>query len=213
MDQVLSAISEKVERQIQEKLVLKRGIRKRCQVLLERLHRETCYRIFANSKVRVKKYEGYTPFGSDEFGRDVADGISKYIELLKKRGLTVHTVIVLGSRAKGSWKPSSDIDITVIADDLPKNKKSLPFRLFGLGKHDILSDAPLCLGIEPSGCCSKEEFLKRLKEFDIQVLDAIFYGRIVYDVGFWPEVKKRFHKIEKEYNLSQLNLKQKLSKV
>lgn len=213
MDQVLFAISEKVERQIQEKLAQKRGIRKRCKVILERLQRQISYRILANSKIRVKKYQGSTPFGADEFGRDVADGISKYIELLKNRGLIVQTVIVLGSRVKGSWKPSSDIDLTIIADNLPKNEKSFLSRLFGLGEPDILSDTPLCMGIEPSGCCSREEFLQRLKEFDIQVLDAIFYGRVAYDLGFWSEVKKEFHRIEREHNLSQLNLKQKLSKV
>jgi len=211
MDQALSAISEKIERQIQEKLALKRGVRKKCKSFLEGLQRQICYRIFASSKVRVKEYRGSTSFGADEFGRDVADGISKYIDLLKNRGLIVHTVIVLGSRVKGSWKPSSDVDITIVADNLPKSEKSFLSRLFGLGKHDILSDTPLCLGIEPSGCCSRGEFLKRLKEFDIQVLDAIFYGRVVYDVGFWSEVKNQFHKMEKDYDLSQLNLKQRLS--
>lgn len=213
MNQALSAVSENVEKQIQKRLALKRGIRKKCEVFLERLKRQICYRILADSRIVIKKYDGSTPFGADEFGRDVADGISKYMELLKTRGLIVQTVIVLGSRVKGSWKPSSDIDITIISDNLPGNKKGSFPKLFGIVGHEILSDKPLCLGIEPSGCCSRKEFLQRLKEFDIQVLDAIFYGQIVYDTGFWSEVKKEFRKLEREYGLSQLNLKQKLLKI
>ena len=213
LNQELSAISHKIERQVQKRLAMKRGVRKKCEVFLGRFKKQICYRILVDSKIRIKKYEGSTPFGADEFGRDVADGISKYIELLKNRGLVVHTVIVLGSRVKGSWKLSSDIDITVISDNLPKRRESSLSKLFGVIGHDIVSDTPLCLGIEPSGCCSRKEFLRRLKEFDIQVLDAIFYGQIVYDTGFWSEVKREFQKLEREYDLSQLNLKQKLLKI
>jgi predicted nucleotidyltransferase len=213
MDRELAAISENVQRQIQERLALKKGVRKKCEIILGGLKKQFCYRIYANSDLRVKRYEGSSIFGADRFGRDVANGILKYIEILKNRGLIVHTAIVLGSRAKGSWKLNSDIDITIIADNLPKNEARFLSKLSELWRHDILSDAPLYMGIEPSGCCSRDEFLKRLKEFNIQALDAIFYGQVVYDDGFWPEVKREFHQMETEYNLSQLNLKQRLLKV
>ena len=70
-----------------------------------------------------------------------------------------------------------------------------------------MSDRPLYLGIEPSGCCSKEEFLERLRSFDIQALDAIFYGRVIYDDGFWDVAKAQYTEIECKYGLDPLYLK------
>lgn len=63
------------------------------------------------------------------------------------------------------------------------------------------------MGIEPSGCCSGEEFMKRLKQFDIQILDAIFYGKVIYDDGFWATVIREYKAIIKQYKLEKLPLR------
>lgn len=190
---------------------MKRGKRKKLKALFERLTRKVYCRIFSRSRIRLKPYDGTSSLGFDELGRDVAHGVSKYVELLKTRGLHINTVIVLGSRAKGFWNSSSDVDVTIIGSNLPKQKESfLANKFLGLSSSRLLSDRPLCLGIEPSGCCSMEEFLDRIEKFDIQALDALYYGIIFHDDGFWDEAKRKFHKIEKQYGLNEAEMKKKL---
>jgi predicted nucleotidyltransferase len=157
---------------------------------------------------------GNSLFGADELGRDVEDGLNRYIELLRKRKVQIHTVIVLGSRVKREWRPQSDIDVTVIASDLPtEGTAALTRRIGSLRRRILLSDKPLFIGIEPSGCCSRKEFLERLRRFDVSALDAVFYGRIIFDDGFWKKALEKYEEMDKEYALSELPLKILLSPV
>jgi hypothetical protein len=214
LDRNQKQILRLVEKQVNRKMAMKKGFRKKAKVPLEKGLRALFRRILASSNSRIKSYTGNSAFGRDELGRDVEDGLRSYIQLLKQRRIQLHTVIVLGSRAKGTWKPQSDIDVTIIADNLPNEGKNiLTKRILGMHKSFILSDRPLYMGIEPSGCCSGEEFLKRLKQFDIQTLDAIFYGKVIYDDGFWATVAKEFEDVVKRYKLEQLPLKNLLNRV
>ena len=212
INKIQEEILWRIEAQIKRKIAMKKGHRKRLKVILERMLLKVLRRIFSLSNIEIKRYLGNSSLGCDELGRDVEDGMHQYIKLLKNRKLQIHTVIVLGSRAKGTWTPQSDVDVTIIASNLPKKGRNLLVkRLFGLRKKLILSDRPLYLGIEPSGCCSKAEFLERLERFDIQVLDAVFYGRIIYDDGFWLTLKTKYKKMEKKYGLEQIPLKKMLA--
>jgi len=210
-DKIQILVIQKVKKEVGQKLASKKSYRKKFKTIFERISKRILRRILNNPKVKIKKYGQDSRFGCDEFGRDVEDGLRQYIKLLKSRKLQVHTVIVLGSRAKGSWTPESDVDVLIIAGNLPKEgRNTLTKRLFGLRKKLILSDRPIYLGIEPSGCCSKTEFLERLEMFDIQALDAVFYGRVVYDEGFWRKVKKKYRDMERKYGLEQIPLKEML---
>lgn len=180
---------------------MKRSWRKKCKTAVKRLYRRVCYFLFGIHAENIRKGSPTSALGTDEFGRDVESGLLKYVNLLKKRGILVHTVLVLGSRAKGHWKPESDVDVTVIATNLPCERNLLRLR-----RWFVLSDRPIYMGIEPSGCCTKEEFLLKLKNFDLQALDAMYYGKIIYDDGFWSEAKRIFEKIEEKYNLQETNL-------
>jgi predicted nucleotidyltransferase len=210
-DQIQISIMQKVEKDVRKELASKKSYRKKLEVALEKISRRTVYRIFNNPKVNIKKYQQNSSFGYDEFGRDVEDGLRQYIRLLKSRKLQIDTVIVLGSRAKGSWTPTSDVDVTIIAGNLPKEGKNLlTRRLFGLRRNLILSDRPIYLGIEPSGCCSKTEFLEQLEQFDLQALDAVLYGWVIHDNGFWQTVKEKYNEMEKKYKLNEIPLKESL---
>ena len=201
----------RVERQIERKMAMKKGYRKKFKVILERMLRKVLFKMFSYSDIEIEQYRGNSRFGCDELGRDVEDGMRQYVELLKGRKLQFHTVLVLGSRVKGVWTPQSDVDVTIIASNLPKEGRNfLTERLFGLRRRIILSDRRLYLGIEPSHCCSKAEFLERLEKFDIQALDAVLYGRVVYDDGFWRTVKMKYREMEKKYGLKQIPLKKML---
>lgn len=174
-----------------------------------------CYRIFCHFIFTKPNWTSNTQtfkFGADEFGRDVEKGLLKYVAILKARGIKLHAVLVLGSRVKSRSQPKSDIDVTVIASNLPKEINILGLgRLFGLRRWFLLSDIPLFMGIETSNCCSREEFLHKLEEFDIHTLDALYYGKIIYHDGFWEQIQRVFRGIEEKYDLKKLNLKSRLS--
>lgn len=211
MDKIRKEILRRIEMQIERKMGMKKGYRKKFKVILKRMLRKILLKIFSCSDVEIEQYRGNSSFGCDELGRDIEDGLRRYIRFLESRKLQIHTVIVLGSRVKGSWTPRSDVDVTIIAGNLPgEGKNLLTERLFGLRRNLIVSDRSLYLGIEPSGCCSKKEFLERLERFDIQVLDAVFYGQVVYDDGFWRNVKMKYKEMETKYGLEHIPLKEML---
>lgn len=168
------------------------------QTTYRKIRRKIAYRMFGIRKFECKNNKLAFDLGVDDFGRDVAKGLSFYIQLLIRRGLKINTVVVLGSRAKGRCNPESDVDLIVIANNLPK----------GLKRKMILSEAPLFMDIQPEGF-TVEEFFHELNNFNITILDAIFYGKVVYDNGFWFQVNKRFKEMEERYPLLR-NIRDKL---
>lgn len=204
-----------LEKEVQRKIAMKKGYRKKIKVLLEKEIRGLLRKIFSSPKIKIREYDGKSAFGCDLLGRDIEDGLRKYVRILIARNVDVHTVIVLGSRVKGKWIPESDVDVTIIASNLPKRKKNffIVGKLFELRRRLILSDRPLYLGIEPSNCFCKEEFLKQLERLDINALDAILYGKVIYDDGFWLKVKGKYEEIKKKYKLNDDVLREKLKAI
>lgn len=209
MDQIQALLMQSIKKKVEKKAALKKGFRKKIKTQIEGRLRRLARYIFNDPRIRVKKCTQHSDLGCDDLGRDVEDGLRLYVRILESRNLSVHTVLVLGSRAKGSWKPTSDVDVTIVAENLPKEGKNpLTGRLFGLRRAFLLSDRPIYLGVETSGCCSREEFLSLLEHLDIQALDAVSYGRVVYDDGFWRIALERYRQIERLHKLNQIPLKE-----
>lgn len=207
MEWTTERILEHVRNQLRKKTAQKSGWKKKAKKSLLRAWKIFCFKSFGK-KGNVMRTGRTSKFGLDEFGRDVEKGLKEYVDLLKKRGLDLQTVILLGSRVKSKCNPESDVDITVIASNLPRERNHhIPFgEILEFRRWLYLSDRPLFLGVEPSGCCSKEEFIHRLENFDVQALDALYYGTIIYDDGFWIEARRRFRQIEKKYQLEETGL-------
>lgn len=199
-----ATILDEVDKQLRKKIDEKKCKRKvNLKRLFMRFYKLCGYRLFRESALHngnIEKNIQTFDLGVDELGRDVLEGMLSYVGLLKRRGLNVHTVLVLGSRAKGRWKPESDVDALVVASNLPKVNYERWF---------VLSDRPIYLDINSFGC-TKREFMCLLRQFHLLVLDAIYYGKVVYDDGFWIEEKKKFKEIEKKYELQKTQLKQKI---
>jgi len=209
MDEEQKKILLSIDAQIRIKINMKRGIRKKIKRYLERVQRKFFLKRVSMSK--VKKYNGSSSLGYDEFGRDIEDGVLKYVELLKRRNLKIHTIIVLGSRVKGRGRSDSDVDLTIISSSLPKTANNfISQRIYNYKIRKIFSEKPLYIGIEPSICLTKEEFLSRLEAFDVNAFDAIYYGKVVFDDGFWELVKEKYREIDNEYKLYELPLKEKI---
>jgi len=209
MEWTTERILENVKNQLRKTTAQKFGWKKKTKKPLLRAWKIFCFKSFGK-KENIMRIGRTSRFGLDEFGRDVEKGLKEYVNLLKERGLNLNTVILLGSRVKSKCKPDSDIDITVIASNLPKEGNyHIPFgAIFGFRRWLYLSDRPLFLGVEPGGCCSKEEFMLRLENFDVLALDALYYGTVIYDDGFWIEARRRFKEIETKYGLRGTKLKQ-----
>jgi predicted nucleotidyltransferase len=204
-------ILDNVKKQLAEWIPEKYGWKRKPHQASTRLQIFFLYTLFGWKKWGLEK--GDVQLGIDQFGRSVFRGMQIYVNILKRRGIKLDTVLVQGSRAKGRWKPTSDIDVTIISEDF-SSKKKFPWpinKLFGFRKKFQLSSIPLCMSIEPSFCCSREDFMRMLERFDIHALDAIYYGKVIYDKGFWQEAKKRFKETEIKYKLHKTDLRRMLS--
>lgn len=209
-ESVIKSIKKQIKHRMAKKYNWKRIVYKRLEHIYKKISRLIFWGIkehsYSNPMIR-----NFTEFGLDDMGKDVAIGLKLYVDLLLKRGVKLHTVIVLGSRAKKKAKPDSDIDVMIIASNLPGKSfpepTIFPQKILNLKRWFLLNDSPLFMGIQPSACCSREEFLSWLKSFRITALDAIYYGRVVYDDGFWNKVLNEFEKIEKKYRLKETNIR------
>jgi predicted nucleotidyltransferase len=176
--------------------------------IFKRLLKRTLYRLIG-VRLPIIDAEISHNVGKDEFGRNMGRYFRSYIDLLRRRGIKIHTLILLGSRAKNRWKPRSDLDIFVIASGLPKG---LTRRMSKYTRAHALSDIPLFLGIEAYGF-TKEEFLVRLENLDLPTLDAICCGKVLFDDGFWLQVKRAYERIEDDYCLDTIKLQLELSMI
>lgn len=190
-------ILQNIRDQVAGRLGEKGSWRKPLKDLLQRMLRNLSYRMSKTSyPQQLRSSCSDLDLGKDNFGRDVAENLSVYAGLLTSRGVRLHTVLVLGSRAKGRWKPDSDVDLVVIADDLPRKHYERWF---------AVRDAPINMGANIF-TCTPDQFLQYLEEFRILALDAVLYGRITYDDGLWSGILAHFTELESKYELKRHEL-------
>jgi len=197
----------RVEAQVKRQITMKNGLGKRVKDTFNGVIREILYAIDASAS-KVPRYRMASRFGCDRHGRDVETGLDEYVKLLRTRDSKLHTVLVLGSRVKGAWIPRSDVDVTIVSDSLSsKSLSAISQRLYDLKVQIQYSDRPLNLGIVASSYYSKSEFIRSIERFDFQALDALFYGKIIYDDGFWQVAMERYKELERKYGFDRDRLK------
>lgn len=132
-------------------------------------------------------------FGKDENGVDVRKGLDGYVEWVKE-SLNPEAVILYGSRARGDWKPWSDVDVIVISS-----------RLQGtfFDRWDALMDYEVEIPIQPKGF-TPHEFLRMIAECSMTALDAVHEGVVLYDTGFVKDARRRFREVTRKYRLRKL---------
>jgi len=63
--------------------------------------------------------------------------VKKFVDALKREGITIDRVILYGSYARGAVRPDSDIDVAVISKDFGKDRVEEGMTLFRIaGKVD-----------------------------------------------------------------------------
>jgi predicted nucleotidyltransferase len=212
-----SSIIESVQKQIRKRVSQKYNWKRTVSSSLVRLEKVIFRFTFRRARFSCGAFiaqQDDLGLSVDESGRSIAGCLREYVNLLINRGVKLHTLLILGSRAKGRGKPESDVDVMVIASDLPGRKMSeftnFPQKIMNIRQQLLLTDFPLCIGVQSSSNCSREEFLQWLREFKVAALDAVYYGKVIYDDGFWSKVMQNFKEIEKKFRLRETTLREML---
>jgi len=115
-------------------------------------------------------------------GRPAIEYLADYIEQLSK--LTdVRVAIVIGSRAKGNWKLSSDIDAIIVVD-----------------KAVSYTELP-SLGIVDPKIYTIEELIDAIKAAEYELIEAFEEGKIIYDDGVWKEMQKTYKEVKERLKI------------
>ena len=114
-------------------------------------------------------------------GRPAIEYLANYIEQLSK--LTrVKAVVVIGSRARGTWKLSSDIDAIIIVDE------ALPY-----------TELP-SIGIVDPRVYTVKELLEAINAAEYELIEAFEEGK-VYDDGIWMEMLKTYEEVKERLKI------------
>ena len=129
---------------------------------------------------------GVTPEGVDVF-----DALCRYVRFLLSRGVKLRCLVVIGSRARGSWKPWSDTDVLIVVDQADKR---LPF-----------DENAFKIDIEPR-VFRPDELFRALRELRLTALEAGDHGVPIYDDGFWASFKAEFEKLRRALGLERIDV-------
>jgi predicted nucleotidyltransferase len=115
-------------------------------------------------------------------GRPAIEYLANYIEQLSKL-TNVRAVVVIGSRARGNWKLSSDIDAIIIVDKAISYTELPP------------------LGIVDPRIYTVEELIEAIKAAEYELIEAFKEGKIVYDDGIWKEMQKAYEEVKERLKI------------
>ena len=114
--------------------------------------------------------------------RPAIEYLANYIEQLS-RLTNVRAVVVIGSRVRGDWKLSSDIDAIIIVD------KAISY-----------TELP-SLGIVDPRIYTVEELFNAIKAAEYELIEAFEEGKIVYDDGIWKEMQKAYEEVKERLKI------------
>jgi predicted nucleotidyltransferase len=115
-------------------------------------------------------------------GRPAIEYLANYIEQLS-RLTNVRAVVVIGSRARGNWKLSSDID-TIIVVDKAASYTELP-----------------SLGIVDPRIYTVEELIEAIKTAEYELIEAFEEGKVIYDDVIWKEMQKTYEEVKERLKI------------
>lgn len=117
--------------------------------------------------------------------KQLKEFVNKIVEHLNGEA----TVILFGSYARGDYNRASDFDIVVISNRLEKNPLKRTKELYALNKDFLPVDII---------AYTREEFLRALENLSPTALDAVSYGKVLHDDGFYRIAKKKFEELKKK---------------
>jgi len=128
----------------------------------------------------------------------VRESLNGLVESLRRKLCRVYSVfkprliILYGSYARGDYTEDSDIDVLVVADELPRDPRDAYEKLVKL----IMNDDPR---ITPIGM-NTEVFVRKLERGEPFILEVIEDGKILcHDNEFLDKVMKTYREKRKNY--------------
>jgi len=115
-------------------------------------------------------------------GRPAIEYLANYIEQLS-RLTNVRAVVVIGSRARGDWKLSSDIDTIIV-----------------VGKAVSYTELP-SLGIVDPRIYTVEELFEAINSAEYELIEAFEEGKIIYDDGIWKKMQKTYEGVKERLKI------------
>ncbi|ASJ10323.1 nucleotidyltransferase [Thermococcus sp. P6] len=99
------------------------------------------------------------------------------------------TVILFGSYARGDYNLASDFDIIVVSDRLKGNPLRRTRELYRLNEEFLPVDII---------AYTRKEFLRAMENLSPSALDAMKYGKVLHDDGFYKFAKRKFEELKKK---------------
>ena len=131
-------------------------------------------------------------FGTTEFGADVEEELHHLLKGLLSCPHRLRSLVVFGSRARGDWKPWSDTDVVIIVE-AKSIAKWAPLHGLGLPRDAVEVAERSCV---EARVFTPERFRELLRSFNLTALDALEEGVVLFDDGFWREVKAEFERMK-----------------
>jgi len=127
----------------------------------------------------------------------------KSIRLLVEcaKPLRPRTIILFGSYARGDFTESSDIDLCIIAENMPKEELA----------RRTLPNLPSIPNVTALGFLP-EEFLEYIKTTRFLAFDIVADGIIIYDDGLYRKIRETFEDVTREEGIQRLRHGWKISK-
>jgi predicted nucleotidyltransferase len=115
-------------------------------------------------------------------GRPAIEYLANYIEQLSKI-TNIRAVVVIGSRASGTWKLSSDIDTIVVVDKAASYTELPP------------------LGVVDPRIYTVKELFDAINAAEYELIEAFEEGKVVYDDGVWKEMLKTYEEVKERLKI------------
>ncbi len=115
----------------------------------------------------------------------ILEGLRHLASELQKYGL--RSLILTGSWAKGSQLATSDVDVIIIAEGF----EGLPFyeREYLVQKYWARPEP-----LDPWCYTPREAWQGVFEKPRLDLVDALEYGLIVYDDGFWASLRREYYR-------------------
>jgi len=114
---------------------------------------------------------------------EIGKQLEKFVEILKRERLAVSSVVLFGSRSKNLQLKESDIDLLIILKETELSFHERFYKIHSLWNNIIQLDALVF---------TEKEVLKLFNRGHIALFDALENGLIIYDTGFFREMKEKF---------------------
>ncbi len=153
---------------------------------------ETMYYRTREIFLKLREHDCTPDIGKLENGREAYREVLKWLQELEKKGIKIKLAAIIGSRAKGIWRPWSDIDVILIAENLPPPS---------IQRYLLLLSDEIDLDIR---AYTPEEAEKAIENLEREFLDLEQHGKIVRDDGIYSKIKRKINQVKQRYEIKYI---------